>query len=158
MASGLYGPGVVAVMDGTFNLDTATIKVMLIGVNTAFTYAPGLALIDNGGNDGTDPSFCELVATDYTGGFAGSGRKTTGIVISYDSGNDRVKVVHDTLTWTGLGGAVNDTVSHALLVWENTVDTDSIPILCWDNTNITTNDTDLILTASSDGNWQIPMS
>ncbi len=159
MASGLYGAGIVACLNGTINIDTATIKIMLIGTSAAaFTYDPDLALIDNGGNDGTDPSFCELVATDYAGGFAGAGRKTTGVVVQYDSTNDRVEIVIDDTTWSGLGGGTNDTVTHALLVWENTADNDSIPIACWDITNTTTNNTDFTLTVSADGNIRIPMS
>ncbi len=157
MASGWYLTGLVECLDGTIDLDTDTIKVMLVGTSaTTYVYDPDHTVIDNGGNDATDPSFCELVATDYTPGFAGAGRKTASITIQAVTTNDRVEVVITDITWTGLGGGTNDTVTHALLIKENADDTDSRLIACWDITNTTTNNTDFTLDFSVEGNIQIP--
>lgn len=146
MASFVYNLAAKEIVDGTIDLDTDTIKVMLLGTSAA-TYAPDRDhdVIDNGGNDTTDPSFCEAVATNYTGGFAGAGRKTATIAVVEDDANDRAKVNITDLTWTALGGASNDTITAAILIKEVTNDTASRLIAYLDFTNTPTNGSDFTL-------------
>lgn len=159
MASQMYGQGLLDCLQTTRDIDTDTLKVMLLGSATAtYVFDCDHTVVDNAANDTTDPSYCELVATDYTGGFGGAGRKTATITAQWDATNDRVEIVITDLTWTGLGGATNDTVTHALLIWENTDDTDGRLIACWDITNTTTNNTDFTLDFSTEGNIQFDVS
>jgi hypothetical protein len=145
MASFMYNQAVEDVLDTTLDL-TSTLKIMLVGTANA-TYAPDRdhTVIDNGANDTTDPSFCELVATNYTGGFAGAGRKTATLAMSTDNANDRAVIAITDLTWTALGGASNDTVTAGILVKEITNDTLSRLVAYLDFTNTATNGSDFTL-------------
>ena len=146
MASFVYNTAAKEIADNTLDLDTDTLKIMLLGTSAA-TYAPNRdhTVIDNGSNDTTDPSFCELVATNYTGGFAGAGRKTATISIDVDNTNDRARTFITDITYTALGGASNDTITAAILVKEITNDTASRLIAYFDFTNTATNGSDITL-------------
>ena len=113
-------------------------------VDNGYTYDPDHAVVDNGGNNATDLSFNEIVATNYTGGFAGGGRKTATVTITEQTANNRVVTIIGDRTWTSLGGATNDTVQAAVLIREITNDTLSIPIVFMDFSggNVTTNGSD----------------
>ena len=143
MASGFYSRGVLKGCNGAIDYDTSTLKVML--VDATYVYDPDHAVIDNAANDSTDPSFCEIVATNYTGGYAGAGRKTATIAVSEQTASNRVIGVITDLTWTALGGASNDTVAAGLLVQEVTNDTASFLVAHFDVTDTPTNGSDFTL-------------
>jgi hypothetical protein len=143
MASGFYNQGLVDVTDGTTDLDTDTLKLML--VDTGYTFDPDHDVVDNGANNATDPSFNELVATNYTGGYSGAGRKTVTITSGVNDTNNRADFAIADLTWTALGGGVNDTIGGAILIKENTNDTDSRLIAFFDLTDTPTNGSDVTL-------------
>jgi len=143
MASGCYTRGILQTLNGGIDLDTTTLKLML--VDAGYAYDPDHAVVDNGANNGTDPSFNEVVATGYTGGFNGAGRKTVTVTVVEDTANNRVVVRLADTTWTALGGATNDTVAAAILIREVTDDTQSILIAYLDFTDFTTNGSDVTL-------------
>lgn len=145
MASLIYSKGLEKILDGTIDILTTTLKIMLVKT----TYSP------NSDHDGVDDvSAYELVATGYTGGFAGSGRKTLTTSITRDTTNDRVVVAFADVTWTALGGVSNDTIGGAAIVYETGGnDASSIPVAFLDLTNTPTNGSDIVLdfTAGADG-------
>jgi hypothetical protein len=157
MASGWYSQGLLKCLDGTIDLDTSTIKVML--VDAGYTYDPDHQVIDPGTNDAADLSFNEIVATNYTGGFAGAGRKTAVVTLQKSNTNNRVEIAIADLTWTALGGATNDTASGAVVIYETGgADTASIPIAFLDFADTPTNGGNFTLdfaALGSGGNMQI---
>lgn len=149
MASGAYVHGTRISLDGTINITTTTLKMML--VETAYTFAKTHTVVD----DGTLTASClhhnEVVATNYTGGFGGAGRKAATIAISEDNTNTRVVLTFTSITWTALGGATNDTVAAAALIYESGSDTTSVPIAFFDITDTPTNGSDFTLTMATSG-------
>lgn len=138
--------------DGSIDLVNDVLKFMLC--NT--TYVPGAddTFIDDGSVD--DAASGEIVATNYTGGFAGAGRKTVaGKVVTQDNVNDRAELDFTDPSWTALGGAANDTVAWAVLVKEVTTDADSLVLIAYDVTNTATNGSDFTLTVDAEGGIQI---
>jgi hypothetical protein len=88
----------------------------------------------------------EIVATNYTGGFGGAGRKTAGTpTVVKDNTNDRAHVTFADKTWTALGGASNDTIGYVALINEVTNDAASPIVGIWDLTDTTTNGSDVTL-------------
>jgi len=151
MASGWYQSGLSKILDGTIDLDTSTLKVMLL--SDEYTYNPDHDFVDD-----LTAGSGEVSATNYTGGYGGAGRKTATISLSVDNTNNRVVGTITDLTWTALGGASNDVVAGAALVREITNDAASVPIAYFDFTNFTTNGSDVTLdfaTSGSGGNLQI---
>jgi hypothetical protein len=67
MASTWTNGGLKRVLDGTLNLNTATLKVMLLGI---------AYVIDADHEFASSLTAHELNGTGYTGGFGGGGRKT----------------------------------------------------------------------------------
>jgi hypothetical protein len=143
MASGFYNKGLLEVTDGTIVLGSTTLKLML--VDTGYTFDPDHDVIDNGANNSTDPSFNEIVATNYTGGFGGSGRKTLTITSQENDTNNRADYAIADVTWTALGGGTNDTIGGAIIIKEGTNDTDSRLIGYFDLTDTPTNGSDVTL-------------
>jgi len=96
------------VHDGTINLNN-TGKVMLALVTSTYAFSAAHTIFDNGADDATDPSFCE-VAT-------GDGYTTGGAALASLSVNS-TRFDSADVTWTGLtktfrGGVlyINDTVN-----------------------------------------------
>lgn len=147
MASGFYNQGLVDVTDGTIVLQTDTVKLML--VDTGYTFDPDHDVVDNGANDATDPSFNEIVATNYTVGFGGAGRKTLTVTRQVNDTNNRADFAVADVTWTALGGATNDTIGGAILIEERTNDADSRLIAFFDLTDTPTNGSDVTLDFNS---------
>lgn len=149
MASGAYVHGIRQALDGTYNITSATLKVML--VKSAYVFSQTHTVVD----DGTLTSTClhanEIVATNYTGGFGGAGRKAATIAISEDMTNTRVVLTFTSITWTALGGATNDTVAAAALIRESGADTTSVPIAYFQITATPTNGSDFTLTMATAG-------
>lgn len=138
MAAGAYSNGVENIINGTIDVDTSTLKVML--VDDGYTYDPDHDFVN-------DISGQEITATSYTAGFAGAGRKTASITITEQTASNRVVVIIGDLTWSPLGGATNDVVQAGVLIREITNDAASIPIVFMDFTggNVTTNGSDFTL-------------
>lgn len=147
MASGWTNKGLADILDGTIDLDTDTIKIML--VDDDFVFDKDLELIDNGADDSSDPSFHELSATNYTGGYGGAGRKTATITSQANDTDNRADAAIADLTWTALGGASNDTIGGALVVKEISADTSSRVIAFFDLTDTPTNGSDITLDFNS---------
>lgn len=143
MASGFYNQALVDILTGSIDMDSNTLKIML--VDTGYTYDPDHQVVDNGANDATDPSFNEIVATNYTGGYNGAGRKTATLTVSKQDANNRAIITIGDLTWSALGGATNDTVGGAILIKEITNDASSRLIAFFDFTDTPTNGGDFTL-------------
>lgn len=105
-----------------WDLDGDTIKIALFDAG----YTPNK---DNDFISDATPGTNEIVATNYTGGFGGGGRKTLASkAVNEDATNDRSVFDAADVTWTALGGLTNDTVASAVVVKEITNDAAS-PIL-----------------------------
>lgn len=150
MASFVYNKAALLLANGGIDLDTDALKVMLV----KSTYSPAN---HNDAFVSTNLTANEIVATNYTGGFGGSGRKSAGTVTaSQDNALPGAKLVLGNLTWTALGGTTNDTIGAAVLIKEVTSDAASIPIAYWDLTDTPTNGGDFTLTMdASGGNVQL---
>ncbi len=149
MASGWYIQGLVDIGNGLIDLDNDTLAVMLVDEN--YTYDPDHDVVDNGGNDATDPSFNELQGvTNYVDGFGGGGRKMPVLTGTKDAGNNRAKWDLTNITWTAIGGGGEGNVSAAILIKEITNDAASRLIAFFDLTTTPVNGGDL--TADYDAN------
>ncbi len=146
MASFMYNQALTDILTGAIDLDTDVLKIMLVGsANTVYVPNPDHTVVDNAANDATDPSFCEVSATNYVGAFAGAGRKVATATIEKQDASDRAVVKITDLTWTAIGGVSNDTITGAILIKENTADTDSRLIAFFDIANTTSNGSDFTL-------------
>lgn len=149
MASGAYQYGMSKILDGTIDLDTTTLKIMLLA--SSYTYNPD--------HDGVDDLTEISGASGYTGGFGGAGRKTATVAISVDNTNNKVIVTFTDLTWTALGTGA--TIGGAALVREITNDAGSIPICFFDLTDTPTNGGDITIdfaaAGANGGNLQLAM-
>jgi hypothetical protein len=153
-------------LDGTIDLDTATIKVMLI--KTSGTYTLNASTQDeNAVNTGLTAA--EIVTSGYVGGFGGAGRKTVTVSMQANdsSSPNRVEIAFtpDPTTWTALGSPTTDTIGGVALIYVPagaTSDADLIPIAFWDlATEVTTNGGDISIdwaTLAAGGNLQINCS
>jgi hypothetical protein len=158
--AGWYQQAVAECLIGTIDLNTDTLKLML--VTPGYVYDPDHTVIDNGANNATDPSYNEIVATNYTGGFGGGGRKTATITGNLvDTATNKAFLTIADLTWSSLGGASNATVGALILVKEITNDTASRLIAYLGITNRATDGSDFPINFASAGelgNLQIAMS
>lgn len=138
MATFWYNRGALEVGTGLTDLDTTVLKVMLV---TA-TY------VDDKDHDfASTPAANEIVATNYTGGFGGAGRKTVVIAGVLNDALNRVEYTIANLVWTALGGAVNATPTQAILIRESGSDAASPLIAKWDiGSPVATNGSDYTLT------------
>jgi hypothetical protein len=103
--------------DGTINLLTDTIKVMLVGS----TYTA------NADDSFVNPSIAggqELNGTGYVGGYAGSGRKTLASkVVTRDDTNDRAEFSAAPLTWSAINAG---TIAAAVIIRERAATGDTM--------------------------------
>lgn len=133
MASFLYNKGVAEMLDGTIDIDTDTIKMMLVDS----TYSPDKS--DEVVDDGTssDAASAEISVTGYTAGWGGAGRKTCAITLQENDTDDRVDIAIDDLTWNSLGAGA--TIVGAVLIKEGGAnDTTSRLLAYFDITNTAT--------------------
>jgi hypothetical protein len=123
------------------DLDTdASIKIML--VDTGYTPAKTHDFVSD-----CTPGTNEIVATNYTTGYGGAGRKALGTKLVQED-NTNMRCVFDAadVTWTTLGGATNDTVATAIVFKEITSDAASPMILQLDiSPDVTTNGGDFTI-------------
>ena len=149
MSSGMGNKTLEEILDGTVDLDTDTLKIML--VSDGYEFNPSVDVVDLDDDSINDAHHHEIVATNYIGDFGGAGRKTASVTIAEDDANDRVNVTIGDLTWTSLGGAVNDTVGTLLLIAEGTSDLDSRVIAAFDIADTATDGTDFVLDFPASG-------
>lgn len=118
MASSWYTKGLLEVVDGTIDLGNDTLKIML--VDGDYTFDADHEVVDNGGDDATDPSAQEISVAGYAPGWGGAGRKTATITMQANNADNRVDIAIADLTWTEL--AAGATVAAALLIKEGAED------------------------------------
>ncbi len=139
--AGIYNRAKKQWLAGELDLDGQTIKAML--VNASYSYNPDHNLV-------SQVSANEVSGTGYTGGFAGSGRKTlTSVVVAQDDTNDRGYLDAADLTWSAINVGQ---VGGLILYRHNTSDSDSVLIAFIDtgaSFPITTNGGDLVFQWSS---------
>jgi len=159
MANSFYNTGLKEIVDGTIDLVSDTIKV--IPVTSSYTFNRDDLVVDAGGaNDVVDH---EIVATNYTGGWGGAGRKTLGTkAIAADLTNDRAEFTCAAFTWTALGGATNATVQAYVVVKEGVSNDTTSRLIAYIDTlssgtlPFTTNGSDVTVTPNSEGLFQWP--
>lgn len=135
MASGAYSRGVLKILDGTIDMDTTAVKVGL--GKSAYSPDPDESSLSTFASSEAD-------CTGYTGGFGGGGRKSATVTLTEQTGSNRVVTIIADLTWSGLGGASNNTLRYAVLLREITNDAASVPICFLQfGSDITTNGSDL---------------
>lgn len=148
MANVLYRKGIEKIAKGSVQLDTDTLKIML--VNTGYAPLATHEFVDEAGE--TDARAGEIEADNYTKGFAGAGRKTvSGKTFTYNATTTALEFKFNNITWTSLGGPMigHDTVAGAILIKENTSDTDSDLICYFDLTDTLTDATDFTVNFGS---------
>jgi uncharacterized protein YdaL len=139
MASFVTDIGMRSLLDGSIQVGTTPLKLMLVKSSYTSYAATDTNL--------TTLTTNEIVATNYTGGFGGSGRKSvTAAAAATASG---AKITLGNVTWTALGGATNDTVGLAVLIRENTSNADSIPVVYLDISDTPTNGSDIVISMDS---------
>jgi hypothetical protein len=85
-------------------------------------------------------SMTECSATGYTGGYGGSGRKATTVSFSADNTTNRTYMICTDCTWNPLGGATNQTVIGAVLIYEKGgADSSSVLVAWFDGVDTPTN-------------------
>lgn len=116
MASFWTNRAATELMQGTLDLDTDVLKVMLL--DDSVTPTQDMDFVSEIAAD-------EIAVTGYTGGFGGAGRKVlAGItVVENDAGNQPYAVLPDQ-TWTALGAGAS--VEYAAVIREGTSDADSL--------------------------------
>ena len=114
MASQVATGTVVLCMNGGIDLDTDTLKIMLL--KNTYTPNPDHKFVGDG------LGAAETTATGYTGGFGGAGRKTLASkTVTEDTTNNRAVLdAADPATWPALGAG--DTLRYAGVIKEVTND------------------------------------
>ncbi len=148
MATIVYNRAKKEIMDGTIDLLTDVLKIML--VNSGYVANADHDFVDEAGAN--DPIDQELSGTGYDPGFAGSGRKTlSGKAVSEDDANDRAEF-DDTgdITWTGINAG---TAAAAILYKHLTSDAASVLIAYIDSGGfpVVTNGGDLTIQWNAEG-------
>jgi len=138
MASTAYSKGVLNCLNGGIDLDAASVTKVGLAVTTYVPDPDEAALTTFAANEAT--------CTGYTGGFAGAGRKTASVTLTEQTANNRVVAIIADLTWTALGGAVNNTLRYAVWLREITNDASSVPLAALQFTSdLTTNGSDVLV-------------
>lgn len=123
MANIFYNTAKLEIMNGTIDLDTDTLKVML--VTASYVANADDDVVDAGGaNDAVDH---ELNGTGYVAGWGNSGRKTlANVVAAVDKPNNRAELDADDLVFSAINagaaaayvlikeGASDDTTSRLI--------------------------------------------
>ena len=142
MAEFLYNTGSMELWDGTFDILTGTIKVML--VTSSYVADRDNDLADEAGAN--DPIDHELTGTGYVAGWGNSGRKTLGTkAIIVNKGSDRSEFDAADVTWTGIDAG---TAAQMLAIVENATDDTNTRLVSHHDTNfpVVTNGGDLTVT------------
>jgi hypothetical protein len=133
MASNLYNPGLLKLLDGTIDFENDTIKVLLVDDNHSFDKSHEFV-------DDVDAN--EVSGTGYS-------RKTlANKAITLDAGDDQVEFDADNPEYTALDAG---TVASAIIYKEVNDDTDSPIIANIDFPDLITNGSDVELKINADG-------
>ncbi len=147
MATLVYNRAKKEILDGTIDLLTDTLKIML--VTSSYVADADNDFVEEGVNDANEH---ELTGTGYDPGFAGSGRKTlSGKGVTEDDTNDRAEFDDSgDITWTGINAG---TAAGAILYKHITADTASILIAYIDSGGfpVVTNGGDLTIQWNAEG-------
>lgn len=136
-----FNRGKYLVLSGGINLLTDTIKAVI--VTPSYTFSADHNFI-------SDVSSNELSVTGYTGGFAGSGRKTlANKSVTEDDSSDLAYFDADDLLWTSL--STGGTVGGLALVREVTNDSASPLIAFFDLVDTPTNGGDIGISWNASG-------
>ena len=149
MANQFYNSMARDVLDGIEDLSAVTLKAILVNA-TRVENADDVFIDEAGADDVIDG---EISATNYTGGFGGAGRQAlANVTITVDNTDDEAVLDADDITWTGLGGASNDTITAVEIVIEKTADTDS-KLVCRNelSSSTTTNGSDVTIQWDAEG-------
>jgi len=156
MANFIYNTGAArmwSASSGAVDLLADTIKVMLV----TSAYA-----VDRDHEFVSSAAAAEIVATNYTGGFAGAGRKTLASkTVVADLANDRAEFDAADVLWSAIGGATNATIAALVVIKEVTNDAASILLAYIDTTTgspglpFTTNGGDLTININAEGLLQL---
>lgn len=112
MANFIYNTAKKEIMDNTIDLDTDTLKIML--VTSSYVANADDDVVDAAGAN--DPVDHELTGTGYVAGWGNSGRKAlASVVASTDKVNDRAELDCADITWTAINAG---TAAAALLIKE----------------------------------------
>lgn len=143
MPAFVYDAAMADVASGALNLATDVLKLML--VTSSYTATKSDTVV-------SQASGAEIVATNYTGGFGGSGRKSAPRTITTDTTNNVVRMIFSgNAVWPALGGATNATIAAALLVKEaGAADSTSRLVAYFPlSSPLTTNGSDITLTVDA---------
>ena len=152
--SGVGNLALEEILKATLDLDTDSLHIML--VDDDYVFDASKDVVDLEDDSVNDAHHHEAVATNYTGGFEGAGRKAATVAVAHNDTDDRGEVTVGDLTWSSLGNGSNDTVGAALLIKHGTSDTDSRVIACWDLVDTLTDGDDFVLNfAATGGNIRI---
>jgi hypothetical protein len=131
MANLVYNEAKKQILNGSIDLDTSTIKVML--VKSTYTANADHAAIDDGTAD--DPKSHELTVSGYA-------RQTlANRSVASDVTNDFAYLDADDTVFTAL--ATGEMIGGAIILKDSGVDTTSIPIAFYDLTDTPTNGSDI---------------
>lgn len=146
MASLVYNTAKRDLMNGTIDLDTNDIRVML--VKTSYTEDDAHTFVDDA--TANDPASHEVVATNYV-------RKALASeAVVVDQPNNRAEFDAADVVWTALGGATNDTVKGAVVYKHNAADT-AAELICFIDfpSDFATNGSDLTIQFDAQGILQL---
>jgi|APHM01.1.fsa_nt_gi hypothetical protein len=157
MASDLYQNGLQKLADQTFNVETGG-SIVLILVSDSYSFDETEDNLDTGG--AADIESHEIDCDGYTQGFGSGDRKTpSSRTWRRDDPSSRIEFDFDDVTYSSLGGGVsanNDTLGGVVIAWENTNDSDSVPIAFDDLAdNRQTNGSDITYSPDSEGMFQL---
>jgi len=101
-------------------------------------------------NDAFSAAECDF--TNYTGGFAGAGRKSiSGRAFNIDDTDNEVEFDFTDPSWTSAGGASNNTIGAVVLMKEITNDAASLIVASDDVADLVTNGSDITYTVHAEG-------
>lgn len=145
MASHLFMEGLMQVYNGTIDVDSDTLKA--IAMKAAYSPAKD--------DDGIITA-SEIVATGYTGGFGGAGRKTVSITLNRDDVAFELEVDFSDVAFGALGNGANDTIGSIVLAKEVTSDVLSLAIAKDELTgNVLTNGGTITYSPATEGMFKI---
>lgn len=150
MASFAFNTAAKEILDGTIDLNSDTIKVMLITGSSVYDPVYEDDVVDDG--TGSAALHGELSVTGYTPGFGSANRQTLSnknFTVD-DANNDGVFDNTADLTWTSLGAG--SVISGALVIKEVTDDTDT-RVIAWLelDSGVTTNGSDVTIQFNANG-------
>lgn len=161
MANFVYNTAALEIVDQVINMETDTIEIML--VTSSYCADRDDDVVDAAGAN--DPIDHEIVATNYTGGHAGSGRHAANTAGAWavDKANDRAEFdATDPVVWTSLGNAMNATIQAALVIKRGTADDTTARLIVHIDTSsgspslpFTTNGSNFTLNYNAEGLVQV---